>query len=118
MKLLIVDDSLFMRHFIKTALSKIEIEEIIEAADGYEAIDMYRKHRPQLVLLDINMPNMNGIDALKEIRKFDPNARVIMISSMRNQKIVQESKTLGAFAYMQKPFPKIQIEKIVNAYNS
>ena len=118
MKLLIVDDSLFMRHFIKTAISKIEIEEIIEAEDGYEAIEMYRKHKPELVLLDINMPNMNGIDALKAIREFDPKAKVIMISSMRNQRLVSETKTLGAFAFMQKPFPKVQIEGIVNAYNN
>ncbi len=118
MKLLIVDDSLFMRHFIKTALSHVEIEQIIEAEDGYEAIDMYKKHNPDLVLLDINMPHMNGIDALKAIRSYDPLARVIMISSMRNQRIVQETKSLGAFAYMQKPFPKIQLEEMVNAYNN
>ncbi len=71
MKVLIVDDSLFMRHFIKTALLQLEIEEIIEAEDGYKAVELYQKHRPDLVLLDINMPHMNGIEALRAIRQID-----------------------------------------------
>lgn len=114
MKVLIVDDSLFMRHFIKTALIQLEIEEIIEAEDGYQALELYKKHRPDLVLLDINMPHMNGIEALQAIRKIDTHAKIIMLSSMRNQRIVKQSKTLGASAYMQKPFPKMQLEEIVN----
>ncbi|WP_430885970.1 response regulator [Fusibacter sp. JL216-2] len=114
MKVLIVDDSLFMRHFIKTALLQLEIEEIIEAEDGYKAVELYQKHRPDLVLLDINMPHMNGIEALRAIRQIDTQAKIIMLSSMRNQRTVKESKSLGASAYMQKPFPKMQLEEIVN----
>lgn len=118
MKLLIVDDSLFMRHFIKTALSHLDIAQIIEAADGYEAIEFYKFYQPDLVLLDINMPFLDGIEVLKIIREFDANARVIMISSMRNQRLVRQTRELGAYAYMQKPFPKVQLEEIISAYNN
>ncbi len=118
MKLLIVDDSMFMRHFIKCSLSKLVIESILEAADGYEAIEQYKLHQPDLVLLDINMPFMNGIEALREIRAYDPNARVIMISSVRTSRVVNETKQLGALGYMQKPFPKMQLEELVNECRS
>jgi len=114
MKVLIVDDSQFMRHFIKTALIQLEIEEIVEAEDGYQAVELYKRYRPDLVLLDINMPHMNGIEALRAIRKIDTCAKIIMLSSMRNQRVVKQSKSLGASAYMQKPFPKMQLEEIVN----
>jgi len=117
MKLLIVDDSLFIRHFIKTSLSHVKIETIIEAEDGYEAIEMYLTHKPDLVLLDINMPNMNGIDALRAIRAYDNKAKVIMISSMHTSKLIEECKALGASAYMQKPIQRLQLEDIITACN-
>lgn len=116
MKLLIVDDSLFMRHFIRTALAGLNIDLVIEAADGNEAIRMFAMYKPDLVLMDINMPFLDGVSALREIKRIDPNARIVMISSTRNQRLVDQIKQLGASAYIQKPFPKMQIEDIVSDY--
>jgi len=105
-----------MRQFIRTALAKLNIDVIIEAADGIEAITKYRIHQPDLVLMDIMMPNLDGIEALREIRTLDQNAHVIIISSTRNQRLVNQIKTLGAHAYVQKPVPKMQIEDLVSDY--
>ncbi len=116
MKLLIVDDSLFMRQFIRCSLRSLVFEDIYEAADGMEAVELYKTHHPDLVLLDINMPLMNGIEALRKIKEYDPSAHVIMISSIHTSRTVRETKELGACGYMQKPFPKMQLEEMVNDY--
>ncbi len=81
-KILIVDDAAFMRMMIKDTLKKNGYENIIEAADGELAVQSYKAEKPDLVIMDITMPNKNGLEALKEIKQMDPNARIVMCSAM------------------------------------
>ena len=81
-KILIVDDAAFMRMMIKDTLKKNGYENLLEAADGEIAVQTYKAEKPDLVILDITMPNKNGLDALKEIRQMDPNAKIVMCSAM------------------------------------
>ncbi|KLU66585.1 chemotaxis protein CheY [Desulfosporosinus acididurans] len=103
-KLLIVDDAAFMRLSIKSMLQKSQIEVVGEAANGAIAVEMYKELRPDIVTMDITMPEMTGIEALKEIRVFDPQALVIMISSMGQESKVKEAIVNGAKTFIVKPF--------------
>ena len=112
-KILICDDSNFMRMMIKDALTRNGYKIIGEAANGKEAIEKYKELTPDLVLLDITMPEMDGIDALKEILKYDSNAKIIMCSAMGQQSSVAESMELGAKDFIVKPFqPSRLIEAV------
>ena len=103
-KILIVDDAAFMRMMLKDILTKGGFEIAGEAADGNEAVAKYNELKPDLVTLDITMPNKDGIQALKEIRANDPNATCIMCSAMGQQAMVIESITAGAKDFIVKPF--------------
>ena len=111
-RILIVDDAAFMRMMIKGILTKNGFEVVAEASDGIQAIEMYKNHSPDLVTMDITMPEMDGIEALKGIRKFDPNAKVIMCSAMGQQDMVVEAIQAGAKDFIVKPF---QEERVVEA---
>lgn len=102
-KVMIVDDAQFMR----MRLSKLLTEdgyEVVEAADGQQAVEVYRSDRPDAVLLDITMPHKDGLEALTEIRSHDPEARVIMLTAMGQQSIVLEAVQKGAKDFVVKPF--------------
>jgi len=103
-KLLIVDDAAFMRLSIRTMLMKHEIEIIGEAENGAIAVTMYKEFRPDVVTMDITMPEMSGIEALKAIKAFDPQAKVIMVSSMGQEGMVKEAIISGAKNFIIKPF--------------
>ena len=113
-KVLIVDDAAFMRMMIKDILSKNGFNVVAEAGDGAQAIEMYKEHSPDLVTMDITMPEMDGITSLKEIRKFDPNAKVIMCSAMGQQAMVIDAIQAGAKDFIVKPF---QAERVLEAIN-
>ncbi|MBU9714542.1 response regulator [Evansella tamaricis] len=113
-KVLIVDDAAFMRMMIKDILTKNGFEVIAEAGDGAQAVDMYKEHSPELVTMDITMPEMDGITSLKEIRKHDPNAKVIMCSAMGQQAMVIDAIQAGAKDFIVKPF---QAERVLEAIN-
>lgn len=103
--ILIVDDSLFMRSLIKNLLMEANFAEILEAENGIEAIDKYKTFLPELVIMDITMPELNGIDALKQIITIDPKAKVIMCTALGGQKaIIQESIKNGARDFIVKPY--------------
>lgn len=85
-KILIVDDAAFMRMMIKDILTKNGYDVVAEAADGAQAIEKYKEHRPDLVTMDITMPEVDGISALKEIKKIEPDAKVIMCSAMASRR--------------------------------
>ena len=87
-KVLIVDDAAFMRMMIKDILEKNGYDVIGEASNGLVAVDLYKKEKPDVVTMDITMPDMDGIEAVKQIRAFDPNAKIIMCSAMGQQEIV------------------------------
>ncbi|WP_077615090.1 response regulator [Caenibacillus caldisaponilyticus] len=110
--ILVVDDAAFMRMMIKDILTKNGYEVIAEAGDGQEAIEKYKEHKPDLVTLDITMPEMDGITCLKKIREFDPNAKIIMVSAMGQQAMVIDAIQAGAKDFIVKPF---QTDRVLEA---
>lgn len=100
---MIVDDALFMRKIYGDMLSRNQITVVAEAANGYEAIERYRETKPDVVVLDITMPGMQGLEALEEIIKIDPAAKIIMSSAMGQEIFVQKSMERGAKAFVVKP---------------
>ena len=111
-KVLIVDDAAFMRMMIKDILQKNGFEVIGEASNGIEAVNLYKKERPDVVTMDITMPDMDGIEAVKEIRAFDPSAKVIMCSAMGQQSMVMDAIKSGAKDFIVKPF---QADRVLEA---
>ena len=102
-KVLVVDDATFMRMKATKLLSSKGFE-VVEAATGAEAVESYKTESPDAVLLDITMPDMDGLQALKEIKKIDPNANVAMVTAMGQQSIVMEALKAGAKDFVVKPF--------------
>jgi two-component system chemotaxis response regulator CheY len=111
-KILIVDDAAFMRMMIKDILIKNGYEVVGEASDGLQAIEKYKELQPELVTMDITMPEMDGITALREIKKIDPNAKVIMCSAMGQQAMVIDAIQAGAKDFIVKPF---QADRVIEA---
>jgi two-component system chemotaxis response regulator CheY len=102
-KILVVDDAAFMRVRASKVL-RDSGHEVVQAENGIEAIRQYAAHQPDAVLLDITMPEMDGLTALREIRKLDPNARIAMVTAMGQQAIVMEALRAGAKDFILKPF--------------
>lgn len=102
--ILVVDDAAFMRMMIKDILTKNGYNVVGEAENGAKALDKYNELKPDLVLMDITMPEVDGIKALKNIKAADPNATVIMCSAMGQQAMVIESIQAGAKDFIVKPF--------------
>ena len=111
-KILIVDDAAFMRMMIKENLKKAGFTDFLEAADGEQAIMKYEEEKPAIVLLDITMPLMDGIQALRAIKQKDPGAKVVMCSAMGQQAMVIEAIQSGAKDFIVKPF---QAERVLEA---
>lgn len=101
---LICDDAIFMRRMISDILSQAGYTVAGEAANGVQAVEMYRKLKPDLVTMDIVMPDMGGIDAVKAIIGEDPEARILMCSAMGQQALVIEAIEAGARDFVVKPF--------------
>ena len=116
-RVLIVDDSAFMRNLLKNVLFKGNLDTVGEAADGEDAITKYKELKPDLVTMDIIMPNKDGIAALKEIRRIDQNAKVIMVTAVGQEKLVKSAIKFGAKGYIVKPFqaPKVieEVKKVL-----
>ena len=103
---LLVDDSMFMRLFYRRILEDHGIQIAGEAANGYEAIAQYQEYRPDIVILDINMPGISGIITLQELMRIDSSACIMMASAMGQEIFVQQSITFGAKAFIVKPISK------------
>jgi len=101
---LIVDDAAFMRISIKNMLTKNGYEVIGEAENGAIGVEMYKNLKPDIVTMDITMPEMSGLEALKEITKVDPQAKVVMVSAMGQEAMVREAIVSGAKGFIVKPF--------------
>lgn len=110
-RVLVVDDAKFMRHMIKNILTGMGCEVVGEACDGQEALEKYAELSPDVVTMDIVMPKVGGIDALKGIRESDPNAKVVMISAIDQREPLMEALKLGAVDYVVKPFEKERVEE-------
>jgi two-component system chemotaxis response regulator CheY len=113
-KVLVVDDSFFMRDNLKKIITAAGHEVVGEGTDGVEAFDKYVKLKPDVVTLDITMPNENGLDALKKIIDYDPKARVIMVTSIGIRNKILEALTSGAKNYIIKPFDKNKVAQVIN----
>lgn len=103
-KILIVDDTEFMRMSIRSMLENNGFEVIGEAENGYEAIAQYIKLKPDIVTMDITMPQLSGIDAVKSIIQIDSQANIVMVSAMGQEQLVKESIMSGAKTFVVKPF--------------
>jgi two-component system, chemotaxis family, chemotaxis protein CheY len=103
-RVLVVDDAAFMRMMIKDILTKNGYDVVGEAVDGNQAVDKFQELHPDLVTMDITMPEMDGIEALKKIRSLDPNAKVVMCSAMGQQAMVIDAIQAGARDFVVKPF--------------
>lgn len=111
-KVLIVDDAAFMRMMIKDILEKNSFEIVGEANNGIVAVDLYKKEKPDVVTMDITMPDMDGIEAVKQIKAYDPNAKIVMCSAMGQQSMVMEAIRAGAKDFIVKPF---QADRVLEA---
>ena len=117
-KVLIVDDAMFMRNMIAEIFngknySGEEYEVVAEAENGIEAVEMYKEHNPDIVTMDIVMPEMTGIEALREIMNLDPEANVIMCSALGQDSLVMEALDAGAKDFIVKPFQPGKVLEVV-----
>ncbi len=102
-KILVVDDAAFIRMRCTKLLTQSGYE-VVEAATGVQAVEAYKSARPDAVLLDITMPDMDGLTALKEMRKIDPEAKIAMLSALGQQSVVMEALKAGAKDFVVKPY--------------
>lgn len=111
-RILVVDDAAFMRMMIRNILTKSGYDVVGEAENGAAAVALYQELRPDVVTMDITMPEMDGIEGVRRIRQIDPNANIIMVSAMGQQAMVMEAIQAGAKDFIVKPF---QQERILQA---
>lgn len=116
-KILLVDDAAFMRMMVKNVLQQNGFTEFYEAGDGLQAIEQYEAVKPDVVFMDITMPNMDGLEALKAIRAKDPNSVVVMCSAMGQEAMVIEAIKAGAKDFIVKPFKPERIMKTLTSLN-
>ncbi|MCD7741231.1 MAG: response regulator [Ruminococcus sp.] len=111
MSVLVCDDSMFARKSLCMFLATLGIKNIYEAADGQQAIDQYSENNPDVVFMDIVMPVVTGIDALKKIKEINDGAKVIMASSVGTQSYLKDAIKAGATDFLQKPITNEQVQK-------
>ena len=114
-KILLVDDAAFMRMMLKDTLTKNGYTEIYEAVDGADAVEKFKEIGPDLVVMDITMPNMDGLEALKAIRALNGNANVVMCSAMGQESMVMDAVRSGAKDFIVKPFKDDRLMKTVTS---
>ena len=111
--MLVCDDAIFMRTMISDILSQAGFEVVGEADSGVQAVEKYRQLKPDLVTMDIVMPDMGGIEAVREICKSDPEAKILMCSAMGQQALVVEAIQAGAKDFVVKPFQPSRVLEAV-----
>ncbi len=116
LKILICDDSLLSRKKLKDCINSLNCTSIFEAADGEEAVNAYKEHQPDIVFMDIIMPKKDGIEALKEILEINPDATVVMASSVGTQSYLNEAIRYGACDFLQKPIDPAQVKNYIDSY--
>jgi len=113
LRVLIVDDAIFMRKMISDILVENGMEVVGEADTGAKAVEKYMELRPDLVTMDIIMPEMNGIDAVRKVMEFDAKARIVMCSALGQQALVQEAIAAGARDFLIKPFNAARVVEVI-----
>ena len=114
-RILIVDDSFYMRTMLKNMLTDAGYEVVGEAANGAQALEMATSTKPDLITLDVILPDNTGLDVLKSLRQTQPSAKVVMCSAVGQEVIVNEAIENGALAYIVKPFSEEKVLEIVGA---
>lgn len=114
-KLQIVDDSKYLRLMIKKILKRHGHSIIAEAGTGSEAIEQYKQYQPDLVTMDVVMPKVNGLQAVKEIMTMDPKARIVVVTALGHEPLIRQALKLGAKDFVIKPF---KVEQLVQAVES
>lgn len=112
-KVLIADDSILSRRKLNNTLNNLGYNNVLEAVDGVIAVEVYKTEKPDLVFMDIVMPNKYGIDALIDIIDFNSNAKVVMLSSTGTKSNITDSIKAGAFEFLLKPFTNNQVKEIL-----
>lgn len=115
-RVLIADDAVFMRLTLKQMLARNGFEVVGEAENGEIAIQMYQSMKPDIVTMDITMPKINGIEALKSIMEFDSSATVVMVSAMGQENMVRQSIINGAKSFVVKPFTEEHVVKALQQF--
>ena len=119
MKILICDDSMFVRKKMKDAIIAAAPDaEIIEAVNGQKAVEKYQSEKPDLVFMDIIMPEKSGVDALVDIMAIDKNAKIVMASSVGTQENLKQAIMAGAYDFLQKPIENDDVAKIIERRQS
>ena len=113
LRVMIVDDIPYIRKLLKEIIDSFEFQLVAEASNGLEAIELAKKHKPDLIIMDIVMPKLSGIDATKEIRKFCPQSKIVMCSSLGQDPIIKESLKAGASDFIVKPFEAKDVIKLI-----
>ena len=103
-KIMLVDDAAFMRMMLKNTLTQAGYTDLVEAEDGAKAVELYPAEKPDMVFMDITMPNKDGLETLKEIKAMDPKATIVMCSAMGQETMVMDSIKSGAKDFIVKPF--------------
>jgi two-component system chemotaxis response regulator CheY len=107
--ILLIDDEQHIRKYVGLILRQLGAPKILEAANGQEGVELYTRERPDLVLLDVNMPIMDGMETLKQLKAIDPECVVVMLTSLTNRQNVEAALALGAVNYIRKDTPKEEI---------
>jgi two-component system, chemotaxis family, chemotaxis protein CheY len=113
-KILLVDDESHIRKYVGLILKQLGAKSILEAGNGQEAIAVYEREKPELVLLDVNMPIMDGLETLKILKAIDPDCVAIMLTSLANRQTIEEAIAHGAANYIRKDTPKEEIAKALS----
>ncbi len=112
-KILICDDSILARKQLKDIIRECGYDNFLEASNGEQAVNLYKEFKPQLVFLDIVMPEKNGVEAVHDIRQFDSEAYIIIVSSVGTQSLLKAAIMEGAHDFIQKPYSSSSIDRIV-----
>lgn len=112
--ILLVDDEVHIRKFVSLILKQLGVQKLLEAANGEEALEVYKRESPDLVLLDISMPLLDGLATLKKLKEMDPECIVVMLTSMVNRQSVDDALSAGATNYIRKDTPKEEIAKALS----
>ena len=114
-KVMVVDDAMFMRASLKMMLEKNGFEVVAEAENGVIAVQKYKDLKPDLVTMDITMPEMDGLQALKLIKQLDPDAKIVVVSAMGQEPVVKDAILSGAKSFIVKPFKEEFVLKTLNS---